>query len=69
MSWLEIVAVIGVIGFVIYQQMAGQKIQGKRLVLLPAVLTIIGFVDLHGARHLHTGGLRVADRGRHRSPC
>ena len=54
MSWLEILAVIGIIGFVIYQQIAGQKIQGKHLVVLPAVLTIIGFADLHGARHLHT---------------
>ena len=52
MSWLEILAVIAVIGFVIYQQIAGQKIQGKRLVVLPAVLTIIGFADLHGAKHL-----------------
>jgi hypothetical protein len=51
-SWLEILAVIGVIGFVIYQQIAGQKIQVKRLVMLPAVLTIIGFANLHGARHL-----------------
>ena len=53
MSWLEILAIIGIIGFVIYQQIAGQKVQGKRLVVLPAVLTIIGFADLHGARHLH----------------
>jgi hypothetical protein len=52
-SWLEIVVVIGVIGFVIYQQVAGQKVQGKRLVLLPVVLTVIGFVDLRDARHLH----------------
>ena len=53
MSWLEILAVIAVIGFVIYQQIAGQQVQGRRLVVLPAVLTIIGFADLHGARHLH----------------
>jgi hypothetical protein len=53
MSWLVIVAVIGVIGFVIYQQVAGQKVQGKRLVLLPVVLTVIGFVDLNDARQLH----------------
>lgn len=53
MSWLEILVVIGVIGFVIYQQLAGQEVQGKRLVVLPAVLTIIGFADLHGAKHLH----------------
>jgi hypothetical protein len=53
-SWLEILAVIGVIGFVIYQQIAGQKLQGKRLVVLPAVLTIIGFANLHGAKGLHS---------------
>src|ERR1700739_1686436 len=52
MSWLEIVVVIGVLGFVIYQQVAGQKVQGKRVVGLPAVLTIIGFIDLHNAKHL-----------------
>jgi hypothetical protein len=53
-SWLEILAVIAIIGFVIYQQIAGQQIQGRRLVVLPALLTIIGLADLHGARHLHT---------------
>jgi hypothetical protein len=52
-SWLEILAVIAIIGFVIYQQIAGQKIQGKRLVVLPAVLTVVGFLGLHGAKHLH----------------
>lgn len=52
MSWLEILAVITIIGFVIYQQIAGQKVQGRRLVVLPAVLTVIGFAGLHGARHL-----------------
>jgi hypothetical protein len=51
-SWLEILVVIAVIGFVIYQQIAGQKVQGKRLVVLPAVVTVIGFVNLHGAKHL-----------------
>jgi hypothetical protein len=53
-SWLEILAVIGIVGFVIYQQIAGQKIQGKRLIVLPAVVTIIGFLGLHSAGHLHT---------------
>jgi hypothetical protein len=53
MSWLEITAVIAVIGFVIYQQVAGQKVQGKRLIVLPIVLTVIGFMDLHGAKGLH----------------
>jgi hypothetical protein len=53
MSWLEIVVAIGVIGFVIYQQVAGQAVAGKRLILLPAVLTVVGFLDLHGAKNIH----------------
>ena len=48
MSWLEVLAVIGIIGFVIYQQIAGQLLRGKRVVVLPAVLTVIGFLDLRG---------------------
>ena len=54
MSWLEILAVIGIIGFVIYQQVEGRKVQGRRLVVLPVVLTIIGLVDLHSAKGLHS---------------
>jgi hypothetical protein len=54
MSVLEILAVIGVIGFVIYQQVAGQFLKGKRVVLLPAILTVVGFFDLSGEGH-HLG--------------
>ena len=53
MSWLEILVVIAVIGFVIYQQVAGQAVRGRRLIVLPAVLTVVGFLDLHGAKHIH----------------
>jgi hypothetical protein len=53
MSWLEILVVIGVVGFVIYQQVAGQAVRGRRLIVLPAVLTVVGFLDLHGAKHIH----------------
>jgi hypothetical protein len=53
MSWLEILVVIGVVGFVIYQQVAGQAVRGRRLIVLPAVLTVVGFLDLHDAKHLH----------------
>jgi hypothetical protein len=56
-SWLEILAVIGIIGFVIYQQLAGQLLQGKRLVVLPAVVTVIGFLDLRGH---HLGSADIA---------
>ena len=48
MSWLEIVAVIGIIGYVIYQQLAGQLLQGRRVVVLPVVVTVVGFVNLRG---------------------
>jgi hypothetical protein len=47
-SWLEVLVVIGIIGFVIYQQLAGQLLHGKRLVVLPAAVTVIGFLDLRG---------------------
>jgi hypothetical protein len=48
MSALEVLAVIGIIGFVIYQQLAGQLLRGKRVVVLPAVVTVIGFLGLRG---------------------
>ena len=57
MSWLEIVVAIGVVGFVIYQQVAGQAVAGRRLILLPAVLTVVGFLDLDHAKHLHTADI------------
>jgi hypothetical protein len=56
-SWLEILAVIGIIGFVIYQQLAGQLLRGKRVVLLPAVVTVIGFLNLRGH---HLGSADIA---------
>jgi hypothetical protein len=50
-SWLEVLVVIGIIGFVIYQQLTGQLLQGKRLIVLPAVVTVIGFLGLR-SHHL-----------------
>jgi hypothetical protein len=47
-SWLEILAVIAIVVFVIYQQVAGQFLRGKRVVLLPAIVTVIGFLSLRG---------------------
>ena len=57
MSWLEVLVVIGVVGFVVYQQVAGELLQGKRVVVLPAVVTVIGFLDLRGH---HTGAADIA---------
>ena len=54
MSAFEILAVIAAIAYVIGRQLVGEKVAGKRLVLLPAVLAVIGVVDLGG--HGHTPG-------------
>ncbi|SRR5579871_4579773 len=53
MSALEILAVIGVIGYIIFRQVKGEPLRGKRAVLLPAILTVIGFTDLHGNGGAH----------------
>src|ERR1700729_4174524 len=53
MSWLEIVVAIGVVGFVIYQQVAGQAGQGRGPIVRPAVVPVVGFLNLHAAKHIH----------------
>jgi hypothetical protein len=57
-SAIEILAVIGMIGYIIFRQVRGEPLRGKRAVLLPAILTVIGFTDLHGANGAH---LQAAD--------
>ena len=52
-SFIEILAVIGVIGYVIFKQVRGEALRGKRAVLLPAILTAIGYGDLHGNGGAH----------------
>jgi hypothetical protein len=51
MSLLTVVAAIGIIVFVVGQQVVGSALSGKRTVVLPAVLTVIGIADVtgHGA--------------------
>lgn len=58
MSALEILAVIGIICYVIFRQVRGEPMRGKRAVLLPAILTVIGFSDLHASNGAH---LQTAD--------
>ena len=53
MSAIEILAVIGIIGYVIFKQVRGEALRGKRAVLLPAILTVVGFTDLHAANGAH----------------
>ncbi|MFC4032272.1 DUF1453 domain-containing protein [Streptomyces polygonati] len=52
MNVLELLAAIGVVVLVIGRQLRGEPLRGKRLVLLPVILTVIGAVDLgKGGRH------------------
>jgi hypothetical protein len=45
---LEIIAGIAIVGYAISKQLSGQPIQGKRLIMLPAILAVIGIVNLTG---------------------
>lgn len=56
MSAIDILAAIGIIGFIIFRQVQGELLRGRRAVLLPVVLTAVGFTDLHAAhgQHLQT---------------
>jgi hypothetical protein len=52
MSGIEILAAIGLIGYIIFKQVKGEPLRGKRAVVLPAILTVIGYTDLHsGTAH------------------
>ena len=59
-SAIEILAVIGIIGYIIFQQVKGEPLRGKRAVLLPAILTVVGFTDLHGTGGAHLQAADVA---------
>ena len=53
MSGIEIIVVIGLIGYIIFRQVQGEPLRGKRAVLLPAILTLVGFLNLRsGGGHL-----------------
>jgi hypothetical protein len=58
MSAIEILAVVGIIGYVIYKQVKGEALRGKRAVLLPAILTVIGYLNLSsGSSHLSSADI------------
>ena len=54
MSVLTVLLVVGVIVIVIGQQVVGTALSGKRLVVLPAVLTLAGIVEL-ASQKVHPG--------------
>jgi hypothetical protein len=54
MSVLTVFAVIAIIVFVIGQQVVGSSLRGRRVIVLPAVLTVIGIADLSSSKiHPH----------------
>jgi hypothetical protein len=48
MSLLTVLAVIGIVVYVVGQQLVGGALSGRRLIVLPAVLTVIGIVEISG---------------------
>ncbi len=50
MSLLTVAAAIGIIAFVIGQQVIGTALRGKRVVVLPLVLIVIGIAEMHGSK-------------------
>lgn len=48
MSPLTVLVAIGLLVYVIGQQVIGSAVSGKRLIVLPAILTVIGILDLSG---------------------
>jgi len=58
MNVLDIAAVILIVGFVIGRQLVGEQLRGKRLLALPAVLIVVGAVELFGGGH-HPGAADI----------
>ena len=58
MSPLTVLAAIGIVVFVIGQQVVGSSVSGKRLVVLPVVLTAIGILDISGHKS-HPGATDI----------
>jgi hypothetical protein len=45
---VEVIAVIAIVGYVIGRQLMGEPLRGKRVVLLPVILTVVGIAELNG---------------------
>ncbi|MDX6355501.1 MAG: hypothetical protein QOF98_2404, partial [Streptomyces sp.] len=44
---LEVLVVIAIVAYVIGRQVLGEPLRGKRVVLLPVILTVIGLTRLN----------------------
>jgi hypothetical protein len=58
MNFLEIVAAIAIVGYVIGRQLLGEHLRGKRLIVLPTVLAGIGASEVLGHGH-HLGAADI----------
>jgi len=58
MSLLTVVVAVGLIAYLIGQQVAGTALRGKRVVALPAVLTVIGIADISSSK-VHPGATDI----------
>jgi hypothetical protein len=56
---IEIIAGIGIVAYVIGRQLMGEPLRGKRVVLLPVILTVIGVLDLGGSK-VHVRPIDIA---------
>lgn len=56
-------AAIGIVGYVIGRQLLGEPLRGKRLVVLPVVLTVIGALSLGGHHATPTDAAFIALSG------
>ena len=59
MSGIEVLIVVGVVGYVIFRQLQGEFLRGKRTVLLPVILTVIGFTDLRSSHGVHLQNIDI----------
>jgi hypothetical protein len=50
MSVLTVLVAIGIIVYVIGQQVVGCALRGRRVVVLPAVLIVVGILDITGSK-------------------
>jgi hypothetical protein len=50
MSPLTMLVALGIVVYVIGQQLVGGALRGKRVVVLPAVLVVIGIIDITGQK-------------------
>jgi hypothetical protein len=55
---IDILVAVGIIGYVVFRQTQGEMLRGKRVVLLPVILTVVGFTDLRAA---HGAPMGTAD--------